>query len=56
MLSLEHIENKVVTLTSETSSSEYRFETKLQAKLDKSDQSFEQQEEELIYFKVKQHQ
>ena len=35
--SSEHIENKMVTLTSETLSSEDCFKTKLQAKFDKSD-------------------
>ena len=40
----------MLTLTSETSSSEDFFETKIQAKFDKSDQIFEQPEEELIYF------
>ena len=40
-LSSEHIENKMVTLTSDTLSSEDWFETKLQAKFDKSDQIFE---------------
>ena len=55
-LSSEHIQNEVITLTYETSSSEYLFETKLQAKFDKSDQMFEQIEEELIDFIVKLHQ
>ena len=41
-LSSEHTENKMVTLTSETLSSEEFFETKLQAKSDKSDKCFEQ--------------
>ena len=40
--SLEYIENEVLTLTSETYSYKYRFETKLKAKFDKSDQIFEQ--------------
>ena len=44
-LSSEHIENKMVTLTSETLSSEYFFETKLHARLSKSDLLFEQPEE-----------
>ena len=35
----------MVTLTFETPSSEDFFETKLQAKFDKSDKSFEQQQE-----------
>ena len=53
--SSEHIENEVLTLTSETSSSEYCFETKLQAKFDKSDQNFEQPEEYLMDFLEQQH-
>ena len=40
----EYIENEVFTLTSETSYSEDCFETKIQAKFDKSDQIFEQPE------------
>ena len=43
--SSEHIENKMVTLTSETLSSEDRCDTKLQTKFDKSDKIFEQQQE-----------
>ena len=43
--SSEHIKNEVLTLTSQHSSSKDRFETKLQAKFDKSDQIFEQQDE-----------
>ena len=46
----EHIKNKVLTLTSETSSSEDCFETKLQSKFDKSNQIFKQSEEELMNF------
>ena len=42
--SSEHIENKMVTITSETLSSEDCFETKLQAKFNKSDQIFEEPE------------
>ena len=38
------------------SSSEDYYETKLQAKFDKSDQIFEQPEEELMYYIEKQHQ
>ena len=38
----------MVTITSESLSSEDCFETKLQAKFDKYDQIFEQPEEELI--------
>ena len=45
-LSSEYIENEVLTLTSETSSSEDCLETKIQAKFNKSDQMFEQPEEE----------
>ena len=54
--SAENIENECLTITSETSSSEYRFETKLQAKIDKYYQMFEQPEEELMYFIEQQHQ
>ena len=43
--SSEHIENNMVTFTSETSSSGDCFETKFQAKFDKYDQVFEQEEE-----------
>ena len=38
----EHIKNEFLTLTSETSSYEYFFESKLQDKFDKFDQTFEQ--------------
>ena len=38
----------MVTLTYETLSYEYCFETKLQAKFDKYDQVFEQLDEELM--------
>ena len=55
-LSSEHIENQIFTLTSETSSSEDYFETKLQTKFDKYDYFFEQPEEELMYFIKQQHQ
>ena len=48
--SLERIKNEVLTLTYETSSSEDYYETKLQAKFDKSDQIFEQLEEEFMDF------
>ena len=44
-LSSEHIENKMVTLTSETLSYEDCFETKIQAKFDKSGRNFEHPEE-----------
>ena len=43
-LSSEHIKNEVLTLTSETLSSEDYFETKLQAKFYISDHIFEQPE------------
>ena len=52
----EQIENKMVTLTSETLSSEDCFETKLQTKFDKSDEIFEQPEEELMNFIEQQNQ
>ena len=42
--SSKHIENKMVTLSSENLSSEDCFETKPQAKFDQSDQKFEQPE------------
>ena len=48
--SSEHMENKMVTLTSETLSFEGFFETKLQEKFDKCDQLFERPEEELLNF------
>ena len=54
--SSEHIENECLTITTKTSSSEDCFETKLQAKFDKSDQMFEEPEEELMYFIEQQHQ
>ena len=46
----------MVTITSETLSSEDCFETKLQAKFDRSYQIFEQAEEELMDFIEQQHQ
>ena len=46
----------MLNFTYETSSSEDCSETTLQAKFDKSDQNFEQEEEELVAFKVKQNQ
>ena len=55
-LSPEHIEKEVLTLTPENLSSEDCFETKLQDKFDKSDQIFEQQEEEFMDFNVKHNQ
>ena len=48
--SSEHIENEMVTITSETLSSEEWFETKLQSKFDKSDKCFEELEEGLMDF------
>ena len=56
MFSSEHIQNEVLTLTSETPSSEYCFDTRLQAKFEKTDQIFEQSEEELIYLIEQQYQ
>ena len=49
-LSSEHIENEVLSLTSEYLSSEDCFGTKLQAKFDKYDQIIEQPEEKLMDF------
>ena len=46
----------MVTLTSKTPSSVDHFETKTQAKFAKSDQKFEQQQEEFMDIKEKQHQ
>ena len=54
--SSEYIEKWMITLTSKTLSSEDWFETKLQAKFDKSDQIFEQPEKYLIDFIEQQHQ
>ena len=54
--SSEQIWNEVVPLTSENKSAEDHFETKLQAKFNESGQIFEQQPEELMEFKEKQHQ
>ena len=54
--SLEHIENKFLTLTSKNLSSEDFLETKIQAMFDKSDQIFEQTEEYLVDFMEQQHQ
>ena len=45
----------MLTITSETPYSEYQFDTKLQAKVDKSDQIFEQPEEEFMKFSKQQH-
>ena len=47
-LSSQHIENKMFTITSENLSNEDCFDTKLQAKVDKYDNFFKQQEEECI--------
>ena len=52
----EHIENKMVTLTSETLFSEDCFENKLQGNFDKYDKKIEQPEEELVDFIEKQRQ
>ena len=46
----------MLNLTSEPSSSEDCFETKLQANLDKSNQIFKQPEEYLVNFMEQQHQ
>ena len=46
--SSEHINNKMITLTSEIFSSEDCFETKLQTNFDKSDQNSEHPEEKLM--------
>ena len=54
--SSEHIKNEVLTITYDNSYSEYNFENKIQAKFDKSNKMFEQQEEEFMDFKVKQKQ
>ena len=43
--SAENIKNVVLTITYEASFSKYFFETKLQAKFNKTDQIFEQSEE-----------
>ena len=56
MFSSEHIINEVLTLNSGTSSSEDWFETKIQAKFDKSDQIFNQTGEELMDITEQQHQ
>ena len=44
MFSSEHIQNEVLTITSEHPCSEDHFEIKIQAKFDKYDQIFEQPE------------
>ena len=46
----------MITIASESSSSEDWFETKIQAKFDKYDQMFEQPEEQLMDFMEQQHQ
>ena len=55
MLSSEHIQNKVLTLTFEHPSSVNQFERKFQAKISPYGRSFENQEEELIEFKEEHH-
>ena len=55
-LSSEHIKIKMSTPTSEILSYEKWFETKIQAKFDKSDQNFKRPEEELMDFIEQQHQ
>ena len=49
-LSSEYVENKMVTFIYDTLSFEDCFDTNLHAKFDKSDQFFEQPEEELMNF------
>ena len=53
MISSEHIQIEVLNITSEHPSSEDHFERKSQAKISPSDQIFEKQEEQLIYFRGK---
>ena len=53
MLSLEYIQNEVLTITSEHPSSENQFDRKFQANIFSCDQYFENQDEELINLKVK---
>ena len=55
MFSSEHIQNEVLTLTSEHPSSADKFERKFQSKISPSGQKFEKSEEELIYFKEEHH-
>ena len=45
-----HIKYEMLNITSETSSFEDCFDTKLHSKFDESDQIFKQTEEELMYF------
>ena len=54
-ISSEHIESRMVTLTSEYLFTEYCFGTKLQANFDKSDQWYEKLEDEFIDFIEQQH-
>ena len=54
--SSEHIQNELLTLTSETSSYKIFIESELQAKFDKYDQTFEQPGEELMDTIEQQHQ
>ena len=54
--SSEHIKNKMVTLTSETLSSDDWFDTKLHTEFYKSDQIFDQPEEKLMNIIEQQHQ
>ena len=55
MFLAEHIQNEVLTITSEHLSSEYESERKFRDNISPSDQNFEKQEEEFIDFKVKFH-
>ena len=54
MFSTEHIQNEVITITSEQPSSEYHCERNFQSEMYPYDKSYEEQEEDLIYFKWKQ--
>ena len=47
----ENIKNEVLAITSEHTSSEYNFEGEFKGNISPYNQSFEQPEEELIYFK-----
>ena len=55
MFSWENIQNEVLTITSEHTSSEYHFDRKFQSKIYSSDQTFENYKEEFIKFKGKYH-
>ena len=55
MLLSEHIQNEVLTITSEHPSYKNYFDIKFQANIYSSDQSDEKQEQELIEFKEKYH-